>query len=419
MKRTAIPFLLFLSFSVSMPGVFAQNPGCDGSRYKDNKFTAVKKTTVNYATVATQTGEQITLSMDVYEPNGDSLSARPVVVLAHGGSFIIGQKSDMKAWCERLAKKGYIAATIEYRLFPFFLLGLPDSVDIFDQAVRAVGDMKAAVRYFREDAATANKFRADAGNIFIGGYSAGAVAALHAGFLDSTDVVPAFIQTAIDANGGLNGNSGSASNQTYSASIKAVVNMSGGLYRSDWIAGNEIALVSIHGTADETVPFISGLAADLAYLEGSGLIHQKAETAGLLHNLHPVPGGGHTNIYEPSQTIYVPHIDSFWVNATTMLEYLTCQTVSTHDAQTLIEDWALFPNPATEGIFNIQLPQDVTRATVLLSDMSGKIVFQYQNFQNQGIVRPTSLPAGMYMVRIMDKDNARRQFATKKLVLGL
>ena len=415
-----IPSAFFLFFlSACLPVVSAQNPGCDGSRYKDNKFISVKKSTVNYATATVQSGDQVTLAMDVYEPEGDNITARPVVVLAHGGSFIIGGKGDMQPWCQLLAKKGYVAVSIQYRLFPFFQLGLPDSVDIFDQAVRAVGDMKAAVRYFREDAATVNQFRADADNIFIGGFSAGAVTALHAGYLDSTDAIPAFIQTALNANGGFEGSSGSASNKTYSSSIKAVVNMSGGLYRSDWVAGNGIPLVSIHGTADETVPYISGLAANLAYLEGSGLIHQKTEAQGLLHNLHTVPGGGHTNIYEPSQTTYVPHIDTFWTNATTMLEYLVCQTVSTHDAVLLPEDWILYPNPATDGTFHIQLPEDVQHAIVQLADVAGKIVFQGQNIQNQSIVRPGKLPAGIYAVRIIDAGDSRRQFFTKKLVLGL
>lgn len=419
MKQLPVLFLLLFSLSVALPTGSAQNPGCDGFRYKDNQFTTVKKTTVNYATATVQSGEIVTLAMDVYEPNGDNISARPVVVLAHGGSFIFGDKSDMKSWCERLAKKGYIAASIEYRLFPFFQLGFPDSVDIFDQAIRAIGDMKAAVRYFREDAATANQFRADANNIFIGGYSAGAVAALHAGYLDSTDVVPSFIQTAINANGGLEGNSGSASNKTYDSSIKAVVNMSGGLYRSDWVEGDgAVPLVSIHGTADETVPYTSGLAAGLAYLEGSSLIHLKAEAAGLLNDLHTVPGGGHTNIYEPSQSIYVPHIDTFWVHATTLLEYLVCQTVGTHQAADLVEDWVLFPNPAADGVFNIQLPESVQQATVILSDLSGKVVFEGQNIQNRSEMRVAGLPAGVYTIRIIDADDTRRQFFTKKLVLG-
>jgi acetyl esterase/lipase len=413
MKKTA--FLLFLSAFCFLQ-TSAQNPGCDGSRYKDDIFMAVKKTTLPFSTAISQSGIQVTLSMDVYEPQGDNLSARPVVVLAHGGSFILGDKSDMKNWCELLAKKGCVAASIQYRLYPIFVLGYPDSVDIFDAAVKAVGDMKAAVRYFREDAATNNKFRADAANIFVGGFSAGAVAALHAGFLDSNDVVPDFIQTLLDANGGLNGNSGSASNQTYSASIKAVVNMSGGIYRSDWIDAQGVPLVSIHGTADGTVPYYSGLAADIAYLEGSGLIHPKAEAAGLIQNLHPVPGGDHTDIYEQSQ--FKPHVDTFWVNASTMLESLVCAAASaTEELKNLEANWSVFPNPVSNSQFTVRLPERVQRAALSIADFSGKIVFQTKNIQNQGIVRLNGLPAGVYTVQIADMDNPTRLFAGKKLVL--
>ncbi len=412
MKKTT--FLLLLSaFSFSQTS--AQNPGCDGSRYKNDLFTAVKKTTVPYATVTNQLGEQLTLSMDVYEPQGDNLAARPVVILAHGGSFVFGDKSDMKSSCELLAKKGYIAASIQYRLYPFFALGFPDSIDIFDQAVRAVSDMKAAVRHFREEADSANLFRADVNNIFIGGYSAGAVTALHAGFLDSNDVVPAFLQTILDANGGFDGNSGSAANQSYSSAIKAVVNMSGGIYRSDWIDVQNIPLASIHGTADETVPYYYGLAAGIAYLEGSGLIHQKAEAAGLLHSLRPVPGGGHTNIYDQAQ--YKPHRDTFWANATTMMEYLVCATSGAHEVEKWEANWSVFPNPAAEGAFSMQLPDDVRSVAVTVTNVSGKIVFQTKNIQNQSVVRLNELPAGVYTVQIQDLENPARRFAAKKWTL--
>ena len=267
MRKTTIPTLLF--FAVCITHLSAQNPGCDGVRYKENVFTSVKKTTVQFATAINQANSPVMLMMDIYEPEGDNISRRPVVVLAHGGSFISGNKTDMKSWCELLAKKGYVAASIDYRLFPFFILGLPDSVEIFGTAVRAVGDMKCAVRFFREDAATVSQFRADPDNIFIGGYSAGAVTALHAAYLDSNDVVPAFIQDIIDQNGGFDGNTGSAANQTYSSYSKAVVNMSGGIYRSSWVDAGGVPLTSIHGNADGTVPYLSGLAANIAYLEGS------------------------------------------------------------------------------------------------------------------------------------------------------
>jgi para-nitrobenzyl esterase len=418
MKKLALPILFLLPMLALSLVIQAQNLGCDGARYLDDQFATVKKTTVQYATATNQVGAQVNLSMDVYEPEGDNLGARPVVVLAHGGSFIFGDKNDMRDYCTLLAKKGYVAATIQYRLYPFFILGLPDSVKIFDQAVRAVGDMKAAVRYFREDAATANLYRADAENIFIGGYSAGAVAALHAGFLDSADVLPTFIQTAINANGGLEGNSGSASNQTFSSTIKAVVNMSGGIYRSEWVDNTDIALASVHGTADATVPYLYGLAAGIAYLEGSGLIHPTAQSNQLLNSLQTVPNGGHVDIYSAQQAAFVPHIDSFWISATTILEYLTClEGSSSVDIYTSVENWSLFPNPSTDGTFRIQLPTDVQQIAVTITDLSGKVVFQSDNVQNQHTVRLNGVPAGIYAVQVQDVKNSTRRFATQQLVL--
>jgi len=412
MKQTT---LLILFSALGFLQTTAQNPGCDGTRYKEDVFATVKKTTVQYATVVNQANATMTLSMDIYEPQGDPIAARPVVVLAHGGSFIFGDKSGMASYCELLAKKGYVAASIQYRLWPLLSLGFPDSVDIFGTAVRAIGDMKCAVRYFREDAATTNLFRADADNIFVGGYSAGAVAALHAAYLDENDEIPTFLQTILNANGGLNGNSGSASNQTYSSSMKAVVNMSGGIYRSNWVDSLGVPLVSIHGTADATVPYTSGLAADIAYLEGSSMIHANAEAAGLLHDLHTVSGGGHTNIYD--QAAYQPHRDTFWVNATTMLESLMCAAVSANDVENQAENWSVFPNPTASGLFTVQLPESVQQVTVTLTDFSGKIVAQTNNIQNQGVVRLNGLPAGIYAVQIVDMNAPARLFSVKKLVV--
>lgn len=413
MKKSTI-FILLL-FTASVVRLSAQNPGCDGTRYKKDVFPTVQKTTVQYATAINQVNAQVTLMMDVYEPAGDNISARPVVILAHGGTFIFGDKSDMKSWCELLARKGYVAATIDYRLFPIFPLGIPDSTEIFDAAVKAVGDMKCAVRFFREDAATSNVFRADPDNIFIGGYSAGAVAALHAGFLDSADAVPSFIQDILNANGGLNGNTGTASNQTYSSAIKAVVNMSGGLYRSSWVDAGGVPLSSIHGDADGTVPYTSGLAANIAYLEGSNLIHQAADAAGLLNTLVTVPGGGHTDTYDPAKTQFLPYVDSFWVNTTTMLEFLACQTVDAPVLENPAEEWNIYPNPVQAGkTLTVLPPETVQHALITLTDLSGKTVLQTSGWES---IHTGSLMAGVYTVEMVDSDHPSRHFPVKKLVI--
>ena len=363
--------------AIGLNGLYAQNAGCDGSRYKADVFSSVKKTTVIYAPTVTQLGDSINLSMDVYEPIGDVVATRPVVILAHGGSFVFGQRTDMDRWCRLLAKKGYVAATITYRLYPVFILGFPDSIGVFNTAVKAVGDMRAAVRYFREDAATANLFHADAAHIFIGGYSAGAVTALHSTYLDQTDDIPGFLQTLIDNNGGLEGISGTVSNKTYSSASLAVVNMSGGLYRSQWIDPTESPIVSIHGTADGTVPFVSGLAANIAYLQGSSLLHVRANDINLWNSLHVVPGAGHTNLY--SDVIYQPHIDTFWVNATALLESLTCQAVGLQEPNNRDSNWSISPNPNTGNQFVLQLPMEIQLADVQVFNMIGALVFQQKS----------------------------------------
>lgn len=394
--------------------VVAQNPACDGFRYKQEQyFQSFTKNTVPYATATNHQGQTVTLSLDVYQPSGDTASVRPVVILAHGGSFMFGDKADMSRWCELLAKRGYVAVSIQYRLYPVFVLGFPDSTKIMDTAVKAVGDMKAAVRFFREDAATSNQFRADTNHIFIGGYSAGAVAALHTAYLDEDDNIPVFMKNLIDANGGIEGNSGSPSNQSYSSAIRAVVNMSGGLYRREWIVDGDPPLSSIHGTADATVPFNTGLAANIAYLEGSGVLHAHALEVGSWSYLKTIPGGGHTNIYDLSQ--YSGQLNNYWMRTTALLEFMTCyadtlpQIISgtvAGPAQNLPE-WTLYPNPIESGqrIFIGNIPQGTNPSGVELYDLSGRRVRQIMNpavFQS-GV--PTSgLVPGIYFVQLLDQS---------------
>jgi acetyl esterase/lipase len=399
---------LFAGFS------YAQNPGCDGNRYINDIFPTVKKTTVTYAPSLSHTGVPMTLQMDVYEPEGDQVAARPVIIFEHGGSFIFGDRSMMQPWCELMAKKGYVTASITYRLYPFFLLGFPDSLDIFDTAVKAVGDMRAAVRYFREDAVTANLFKADPNNIFIGGYSAGAVAALHCSYLDMEDNMPPFLVNFINQNGGLEGVSGSATNKTYSSASKAVVNMSGGLYRANWIEAGESPMISIHGTADETVPFNSGLAANIAYLQGSNLLHARAEEAGVWNSLHVVPGGGHTNTYE--NAAYQLHRDTFWNNVSLKLEEITCSASSAAPELSALSEWSMAPNPVTGDVLSVTLPEGTENTVLRVYNSTGSMVREVRMSATQQTVSLGGLPAGMYLV-MPENTGATRIFAAKSLMI--
>jgi para-nitrobenzyl esterase len=413
-------YTLLLAVLLLTTAATAQNPGCDGTRYRSNVFSTVKKTTVQYATGPNYAGllslglpATVALSMDIYEPEGDNLTARPAIVVAHGGSFIFGDRTQMKADCERLAKQGYVAASISYRLYPALVLGFPDSTNIIEAVIKAVGDMKAAVRYLREDFATQNQFRIDTAHIYIGGYSAGAVAALHTAYMDENTVLPAFIQQQLDANGGINGNCGSTTNQTYSSRVGAVVNRSGGLYRSGWVDAGEVPLVSIHGTADNVVYYESGLAAGIAYLEGSSRVHARALQVGVSSDLTTVEGGGHSDIYESAA--YAAQLGTFWVKATTLLEALTCGISDATLPATPVLVWQLMPNP-TSGKVQIQLPDEINSAEIMVVDQLGRIALRTLLSANTATLSVDLLPNGMYTLLINNADRTQ-QFEAKKLMI--
>jgi acetyl esterase/lipase len=55
--------------------------------------------------------------LDVFGPDDDG-RARPAVMLIHGGAWVTGSKRQMRSAAERLARSGYVAAAINYRLLP-------------------------------------------------------------------------------------------------------------------------------------------------------------------------------------------------------------------------------------------------------------------------------------------------------------
>jgi len=252
---------------------------------------------VEFAHVTTMLGLPQTLYMDVYEPVGDTVRRRPLVVLAHEGGFLTGTRDDavMTALCTRLARLGYVTATIDYRLyfFPF------DTVGIGRAAIRATQDMRAAVRFFRHDAATARRFRVHPQYVFVGGSSAGGFMALQTGYLNKLSEVPAYLDIA--ALGGLEGNGGNAG---YSSRPRGVVNLCGALARASWLEAGDPPLCSVHGTRDGLVPYAKGtigaqLPAQLVY--GSGALRVRANAVGVPNVLRRLRGAGHVPYsFEPT-----------------------------------------------------------------------------------------------------------------------
>jgi acetyl esterase/lipase len=108
----------------------------------------------------------VRLAADVYRPARRGRAARPAVVLVHGGGWIIGSRADWRAIGTRLARAGFVAVAVDYRL------------DGPDRYPDQVDDVAHAVRWVRRRAST---LRVDPTRIALMGASAGGNLAALAG----------------------------------------------------------------------------------------------------------------------------------------------------------------------------------------------------------------------------------------------
>ena len=236
-----------------------------------------------------------TLYMDVYEPSGDTLGERPIIFFMFGGSFVGGSRDsgNMVALCNSYASKGYVAVAIDYRLTPNLILD-PSSQKAYEAVIKAIHDLKAAIRYFRMDYEQGNSFRIDPERVFVGGVSAGAIASLNTVYINSEEEALSLVsQDFLDSVGGLEGVSG---NPGYESNVHGIVNFCGAIGEYDWIEEGDVPIVSMHGDQDGTVPY-SDNSVTLFGLDvqvyGSQIIDEVMNDLGNYSALHTYVGGGH------------------------------------------------------------------------------------------------------------------------------
>lgn len=370
--------------------------GCDGERYVVEVLDNIVKEEVLYGRNVLPDGDSTDLFMDVFYAEVDDADARPVIILAHGGAFIGGNRNEMNSYCNRFAKLGYVAVTIDYRLLNI-LNGIPDSTGSMDIALKASHDMKAAIRYMKHSATADNPYNIDGNMMFIGGYSAGAITALLAGTIDETDITQDFILDVVEANGGLEGNSGNPDYLVYDTEVQGILNFSGAIYDTTWIDANDPVIQSFHGTNDGTVGYGKAFATvfgiQIISLHGSGNIIQRTENLGVPGYLYTVEGGDHGDIYLEAQ--YEADRNAFTGFADTTFAEIICGTlVDVFEEQEIA--WNIFPNPAVNQLNIAGLQQD---AQVNIYDQSGRKIYSSE-FNEGANVDLSQFSAGIYSCQL-------------------
>lgn len=270
--------------------------GADTLRYRDIVFRQLKMDSVIYST---QGHEQ--LYMDIYQPEGDTARMRPLVILAHGGSFMHGtrQSKHITVICRELAMRGFVTVSIDYRLT--HLLGMASRRNAYKAIIKSVADGRNSVRWFISDAARGNTYHIDPTRIFFGGNSAGAILAEQLAYIDSaaecSGTLCRIVNKYLPDSGAL---------PPYT--IRGFISLAGAVLDTNLIGPGQAPLLHIQGDADRVVPYgdkhpIGGIASfRLAGLGGSRprYISQRLDFSEyVFHN------GGHTPWDEDSPALKV------------------------------------------------------------------------------------------------------------------
>ncbi len=261
-RRLLVAFAFLLVFVATACDPLATPEGPAPLRYRDDIFTSVTKTAdVTYGSAVNLSGQTVTLKMDIYQPTGDNVTARPAIVWVHGGSFCCGNKSSPEIVDEAnvFANKGYVTVSIDYRLEPGGCTGSVPVETCISAIREAREDAQTAVRFLR---ARASRYRIDATRIAIGGSSAGAITALNVGYSPE--------------------NPGPGDHQGFSSAVRAAQSISGAQLASGPINAGDAPALLFHGTNDNLVP-----------LSWAQTTVDQAKAAGLLVRLRIWEGAGH------------------------------------------------------------------------------------------------------------------------------
>jgi hypothetical protein len=378
------------------------------------------------------------LRLDVFAPDtqDDSLAQRPFILLIHGGAFLSGNRQAMHYQCMEYARRGFVAATISYRLgwncAATDLIGVclfcqGENYKLKTATYRATQDARAAMRYMYTHAAD---FGIDTSWMFIGGESAGSITALHTAFWSQSEA-DSFASWATN-DVGLLDTAGNALSANYS--IKAVIDNCGAVSRDSVVLNNgQVPVISFHDEGDCVVPnnagqVISCTCQPFYWSWGSNSIHNILKNANTCTEMNLVPLSINHCSY-PAWNV-VRHTSCFLKRmmcndcrtdySNDIYKAAQCDTLSSPVASVIRfeseSDFSVYPNP-NSGTLYFDLSNLLYHAPlqVTISSASGDVVADSQNIQQADFsIEVKNLPAGIYFIAVSSQQQI---IANRKLIL--
>ncbi|MBJ7325895.1 MAG: alpha/beta hydrolase [Chthoniobacterales bacterium] len=244
----------------------------------------VMNNAVKFADVVDYKGRPTELFVDVYQPEGDPATNRPVVMLVHGGGFRTSGVRTQKYivhFANELARRGFVAVSVDYRQRDG--KDMPTPADELPALKDAAADALTALQWVRQHGAD---YGYDPEKIFVAGGSAGgritaALACRENGDTGGLPMTDKFSTTEPPSS--VTSESGADYNRK--GLIAAAIFWGGPEpeFRCFTVDGGDLPCVLIHGTYDSTVP-----------ADGSASLHDKLARSGVPTRLHFLNGYEHS-----------------------------------------------------------------------------------------------------------------------------
>ncbi len=240
--------------------------------------------------------DSISLQLDIYKQKKLKEKA-PVLIFIHGGSWSKGKRSDYLPYLVDYAMKGYVTATISYRLVKVA------------KYPAAVEDVKCAVKWIKDHAA---EYGIDPNRVALIGGSAGGHLAMMAGYdveenvSDCESISDGKVQAIVNLYGPVD------LTTPYARARPEITNFLGKTWKEapelfiesspkTYISSDDPPTLTFHGTLDSLVP-----------VSQSDSLNSWLKQAGVISEYHRLKGWPHTMDLAQKVNDYCQyHIDEF------------------------------------------------------------------------------------------------------------